>query len=175
MSKHIKLAFAIFIIFVGFLGSLYQNNQKTLAAIKTPVALASVPTNNTDFPKRIEIPDLGINISIKYSKIVNGYWEVFDHEAGYGEGSGLPGQPGNQVIFAHKRVGLFLPLLNAQKDMLVSIYGQNKKYDYKITEIKKVNPLDISVVAPTKDETLTLYTCTGIFDQYRLVVVAKRV
>lgn len=41
-------------------------------------------------------------------------------------------------------------------------------------DTKEVLPESVEVVAPTTDETLTLYTCTGFADQKRLIVTAKR-
>ena len=42
-------------------------------------------------------------------------------------------------------------------------------------EIKLAYPNEVEVIAPTEDETLTLYTCSGFNDEKRLVVVGKRI
>ncbi len=123
--------------------------------------------------ERITIPDVSIDIPVSRSRIVNGYWEVFEDRAGWGEGSGYPGEPGNQVIFAHVREGLFLPLKEVEVGMQVYILTENEWYDYEIHEIQEVTPNQIEVIAPTEDETLTLYTCSGYDDSKRLIVSAK--
>ena len=126
-------------------------------------------------PVRILIPDVGIDLPVKDAKVVNGYWEVFPSGAGWGEGSGYPGEKGNQVIFAHARVGMFLPLKNVKDGEDVFVFTSDKWYRYKIDNIQDVLPTQTEVIAPTRDETLTLYTCTGFADSKRLIVTAKRV
>lgn len=128
-----------------------------------------------DTPQRVIIPDLKIDLVVKTSRIIKGYWEVFANSAGWGEGSGLPGKPGNQVIFAHARVGLFLPLKEVKVGMKVYVLTDNEWFSYEIREIKEVLPNQIEVIAPTEDETLTLYTCSGFADEKRLIAIAKRV
>lgn len=125
-------------------------------------------------PQRILIPELSIDLSVKNSGLVNGYWQVFGDAAGWGEGSGLPGEPGNQVIFAHARRGLFLPLREVKIGTKVYVLSREKWYQYEVKEIKQVLPTQVEVIAPTQDETLTLYTCSGFTDSKRLIVVAKR-
>lgn len=125
-------------------------------------------------PIKVVIPNLGVNLDIKRSRIVNGYWEVFSDSAGWGEGSGYPGEVGNQVVFAHAREGLFLPLREVQLGTEIYIMTDDDWFDYEVQEIKEVYPNELEVIAPTEDETLTLYTCTGFNDSMRLIVVAKR-
>lgn len=126
-------------------------------------------------PLRVIIPTAGIDLPVKRAEIIRGYWEVFPDTAAWGAGSGYPGEAGNQVVFAHAREGLFLPLKDVRIDDKVYIFTKDGWFDYKITEIKDVYPNQIEVVAPTDDETLTLYTCTGYQDSKRLIVTAKRV
>lgn len=130
--------------------------------------LQSVPS-----PKRILIPDLNIDLEIGVAKIVSGYWEVFEDKAGWGEGSGYPGQTGNQVIFAHAKEGLFQPLRLIEANTLIYILTNNEWFTYKVREIKEVYPNQVEVIVPTEDEILTLYTCSGYKDSKRLIVIAK--
>lgn len=126
-------------------------------------------------PDRITVPSLGIDLPVKSSQIVNGYWEVFTDTAGWGVGSAFPEDTGNQVIFAHAREGLFLPLKNAMKGQTIYVFAKDKFYRYEISVIKEVLPSQTDVIAPTTEAVLTLYTCTGFADSKRLIVSAKRV
>jgi len=126
-------------------------------------------------PQRIVMPELSVDLEVREAKIIKGYWQVFPDSAAWGEGSGYPGKPGNQVIFAHAREGLFLPLKDVKNGMKVYVLTEGSWYGYEIKEIKDVYPNQIEVIAPTEDETLTLYTCTGFQDSKRLIVVAKRI
>ena len=148
----------------------------------------------TDLPNRILVPELSIDLPVEEAKIIQGYWEVFEDKAGWGAGSGLPGNAGNQVIFAHARDGLFLPLKEVSAGMRIYVLTDGEKdiptleqdtpeesqsnpdwFAYEIVEIKEVFPNQIEVIEPTEDETLTLYTCSGFNDSKRLIVVAKRI
>lgn len=126
-------------------------------------------------PVKITIPVLSIDLPVKKAKIVNGYWELFDDAAGWGEGSAYPDEAGNQVVFAHAREGLFLPLKKIKKGQKIVIYTKDKWYEYNVEEIKEVLPNQVEVIAPTADEQLTLFTCSGFSDNKRLIIVAKRV
>lgn len=152
-------------------------------------------------PRRVIVPGLSIDLKVRRARVVNDYWEVFPDMAGWGEGSGVPGESGNQVIFAHAREGLFLPLSDVKKGMRVyvltestlnlstlpeelaeafrketgeEVLRRSNWYGYEVVEIKEVYPYETEVIEPTQDETLTLYTCSGFSDSKRLIVVAKR-
>ena len=123
--------------------------------------------------ERITIPGVSIDLPVSSSKVINGYWEVFEDRAGWGEGSGYPGELGNQVIFAHAREGLFLPLKDVELGMPIYVLAEGGWFDYEIKEVREVTPDQIEVIAPTDDEILTLYTCSGYDDSKRLIVTAK--
>lgn len=124
-------------------------------------------------PVRIMIPSVQIDLPVKEAKIVNGYWEVFPTGAGFGLGSAYPDEIGNTVIFAHARKGMFLPLKEVKVKDNIYVFTKDKWYGYKVEEIKEVLPSQIEVIAPTKNRTLTLFTCTGFADSKRLIVMAK--
>ncbi len=126
-------------------------------------------------PLRVIIPSVSIDNNIRGSKVIRGRWEVFDDSASFGIGSALPGEIGNAVIFAHARVGYFLPLRQVSTGDKVYVLTKGAWFSYEVKEIKEVLPTNVSVIAPTQDETLTLYTCSGFADSKRLIVVAKRV
>ena len=132
--------------------------------------LGSQITNNN--PVRILIPKADIDLSVVNAKIINGYWELSETTASYGLGSGIPGQKGNIVVFAHARQGLFYNLKDVKLNDTIYIFTKDKWYRYKVNKITAVYPNQTDVIQPTKNETLTLYTCTGFDDQKRLIVQA---
>src|SRR3989304_6118979 len=161
------------------------------------VGFENFEADDAKLPKRIIIPELSIDLSVKKAQIKGGYWEVFSDAAGWGEGSGLPDEAGNQVIFAHARKNLFLPLREVKAGTRIYVMNesqlslstlpsevasafQNKGaenirtsswYSYEVVDIKEVYPNQTEVIEPTDDETLTLYTCSGFADSKRLIVV----
>ena len=123
-------------------------------------------------PVRILIPSASIDLPIVKAPVVNGYWELSENSASYGLGSGVPGQNGNTVIFAHARTGLFYNLKDVKVKDIVYVFSKNKWFRYRVNKITAVYPNDTTVIQPTKNQTLTLYTCTGFDDEKRLIVTA---
>lgn len=121
---------------------------------------------------RIIIPRININLPIVEAPVVDGYWQLSENFASHGQGSANPGEKGNTVIFAHARVNLFYNLRDAQKEDLIYIFTKDKWRAYKVQEITTVFPSQVEVIKPTSNETLTLYTCSGFYDEKRLIVRA---
>ncbi|MBI2611215.1 sortase [Candidatus Gottesmanbacteria bacterium] len=160
-----------------------QSSPKTTQLIKAatlsqdePIKIDGSLVRNIVYkepPLRIVIPDLAIDLPIVMAKIINGYWELSETTASHGMGSANPGEIGNTVIFAHAREGLFLPLRNIKKDQSIYVLTPNNWLRYKVEEIKEVTSDKIEVIAPSQDERLTLFTCSGFLDSKRLIVVAR--
>jgi LPXTG-site transpeptidase (sortase) family protein len=126
-------------------------------------------------PTRVIIPGVGIDVGIRPARVVAGKWEVFEDSGSYGLGSGNPGQIGNMVLFAHARKDYFLNLRDVKVGASIYVFTDSMWYHYKVSETHEVSPTDISVIKPTEDETLTLYTCSGFADSKRMIVAAKLV
>ena len=126
-------------------------------------------------PKKTVIPSLQIDIPVIDAEIIDGYWETASNSASFGLGSAYPEDVGNTVIFAHAKEGLFGNLRNVKAGDNIYILTDSDWYPYQVEEVKTVLPDQVEVVSPTGDRRLTLYTCTGYQDFYRLVVVAKPV
>jgi LPXTG-site transpeptidase (sortase) family protein len=175
LSLGVSLMLLGLLLFIGRI-----NTKETLSSSfqNEPVTINDINLDSQeegDEPKRIIIPSVEIDLPVNKSKIIDGYWEVFENSAGWGEGSGFPDQLGNQVIFAHAKENLFLPLQSIKVDDKIYILTQENHYSYQVKEIKEVYPNQTEVIASTEDETLTLYTCSGYSDSKRLIIVAKRI
>ncbi|HSX48194.1 MAG TPA: class D sortase [Candidatus Nanoarchaeia archaeon] len=95
-----------------------------------------------------------------------------------------PGQPGNSVIVGHssndwwepgnyKFVFVLLDKLAVGDEFQVDYQG--KQLNYKISEVKIVEPTDLTVLAQTSDPTMTLITCTPPGTSWkRLIIKAKQ-
>jgi len=179
--EKVKLGLAL--IFLGLIlvlggGNYLKQSASSDTFAKEPVKVEGFAENSSESekaPQRIIIPEAKIDLEVKQAKNVNGYWEVFPDSAGWGEGSGLPGETGNQVIFAHARRGLFASLRDVRVGTRIYVIAKNNWYLYEAKEVKEVFPNQVEVIAPTSDESLTLYTCSGFADSKRFIVVAKRV
>lgn len=169
------VAISVF-FFVSAYFSLANSREVDAAEPVAATGFHQISEVNADLvPTRIRIPKLKIDIPVQEAALVNGYWETFDDRAGWGVGSALPGQPGNEVIFAHARENLFLPIRWIRKGTEITVTNGHGEYIYEVVSTKTVKPSDTNVIAPTDDETLTLYTCSGFADSRRLIVTAKRI
>lgn len=154
--------------------------KKPTISDKEPIKVSkeltkTIDTVGEEIPVRIIIPKLAIDIPVAESKVIDGYWELSDDKASFGLGSAFPGDLGNSVIFAHAREKLFGPLKRISLKDNIYILTKKHYFSYEVTEVKAVYPNQIEVVAPTQDERLTLFTCSGFLDNQRLVVIAKRI
>ena len=93
---------------------------------------------------------------------------------------GRPGQVGNTVLIGHRWIYVYngdvafehLDLVKPGDAITVMWNGQ--KYSYTVTATKIVPPSDTSIVQPTADHRLTLYTCTPMWtSKLRLAVIAE--
>jgi len=124
-------------------------------------------------PIRLLIPRLAIDLPVVEAQVVDGYWELSATSASHGLGSANPGDGGNMVIFAHARPGLFLPLRQITPGDTVYIFTAARWYSYSVVSQTEVTPDQVEVLAPTPQETLTLFTCSGFSDSRRLIVTAR--
>lgn len=172
----------VFLLLIGF-SILYLSDQNRVPNISSsfesePVKVEGFENDEHDesmLPQRIIVPKANIDLKVDSSKIVGGYWEVFEDVAGWGVGSSLPGEQGNQVIFAHASDGLFATLEEVDKGDLIYVHTQRDWYTYEIQDIFEVYPNDTDVISKGEEELLTLYTCSGYADNKRLIVKAKPV
>jgi len=132
-----------------------------------------VKSSEKQYPARIIIPSLKINLLVFSAKAEGNKWEFFENAASYLSGSGIPGQKGNVVIYSHNKRHLFGSLLRIKKGAEIKI--ENKKgesFSYEVLEAKIVSPSQIEILLPSDEPILTLYTCTGFADSKRFVVKA---
>jgi sortase A len=87
-----------------------------------------------------------------------------------------PGQPGNSVITGHRDT-FFRHIYELEKGDQLFIERGGKRFVYKVTGKKVVEPTDMSVTRPTGDAQITLITCYPIYfigpAPKRLVVFSK--
>jgi len=129
-------------------------------------------TTHERFPTRIIIPSLFIDVPIQISKVKNGFWEISETTASYGQGSAVPGENSNIVIFAHARPRLFGPLRDITFGSTVYLLTTDSWFQYRVKEIRFVTPTSVEEIKPTTTEELTIFTCSGFFDEKRMIVKA---
>ncbi len=154
-----------------------SQDPNRLSFSKYSYAQRSIPENKTklkqELPQRIIIKSLNIDIPVIPSKIEDTKWETTDQGASYLGSSPVPGETGNSIIYGHNWASLFANLIYivpGQEVQIVYEDGKTKTFVVKYTSV--VTPDTSSILAPTKDKRITLYTCTGFLDSHRFVAVA---
>ncbi|HBB02603.1 MAG: sortase [Candidatus Peregrinibacteria bacterium GW2011_GWF2_38_29] len=143
---------------------------------------------------RIIIPSINKNIpviQISDEKLIKKDFKALEADIQKGledgvinyPGTSKPGEHGNIVITGHSsyfpwQSGRFkdvFAILSEVKDKdKIAIFYNQKKYIYTVFEITEVSPKDIGPLQQTKDDILTLITCTPVgTDLRRLIVKAK--
>ncbi len=175
LLRHIS--FILIIVAIMVTAPLVSEAQTEIQEPTSNEAVAlTIPKIIDEKPLRIRIANIGINVNVEDSGIENGTWAVPEHAAGFAEGSAyLDEEHGNSVIFAHARWGLFKPLIDVKDGDTISVLGEKNMYTYKVTSIEKILPDEIDKIKSFGDHQLTLFTCEGINDEYRLLVKAKRI
>ena len=128
--------------------------------------------NSNDLPQRVIIKNLNINLPVIPAKVTNNVWETTNDGASYLKSSPIPGSNGNSVIYAHNWTNLFGNLTNAKPGETIEIEFKDKSrktFEIEYTSIVLAN--QSSILSPSKDKRITLYTCTGFLDSKRFVVV----
>ncbi len=77
---------------------------------------------------------------------------------GHLEHTAVPGDAGNIVIAGH-RDSFFRPLRDIRLADDIFVQTRDGHYHYRVTSLRVVGPREVSVIAPTSEETLTLITC----------------
>lgn len=104
--------------------------------------------------------------------MMRGFWHI--------PTTAYPGEQGNVVIIGHRfqyippAKNTFFNLDKVKIGDSIKVGSDNGDYTYIVTDIKVVDPNDISILKATNDYRLTLVTCTPLWtSKERLVVTAK--
>lgn len=137
-----------------------------------PVAAAQTPEDSVGI-SRVVVSSVGISVPVVMGYIQDDTWSIPKEAAAHLNTSALPGAKGNTVLYGHDTKEVFAKLesVGIGDQVRVELEGGGVAV-YVVTEIQEVSPTDISWVLPTESEVLTLFTCTGLFDQRRLVIRA---
>ena len=147
-----------------------------LAAPASPPSSASSPTAAAPARRgavyaKLNIPAIGLRTDVVEGASLTDYQNLLELGPAHLQGTALPGQMGNAVIFGH-RDEYGSPFLHLYR--LVpgdAIWLGNVQYD--VSAVWAVTPATLSVLDPAPDtRELTLITCTGPANSLRLIVRA---
>ena len=102
----------------------------------------------------LEIPSLKLTVPI-----FAGTGElVLNRGVGWIEGTAMPGDEGNVGLAGH-RDGYFRGLKDLKLGDTIEVQSVGRTMHYRVTELKVVDPTDVSVLDPTGNPSVTLVTC----------------
>ena len=133
----------------------------------SPIASVPIATPTPAIPDgyRIKIARLAIDLPIVEGDLERDAvrQETPENVALHLPGTAIPGDGSNTYIYAHARRGMFLNLWSAREgDEVVVVTPSGRELRYVVSEVHpRVDPTDISWVARTAGERLTLQTSTG--------------
>jgi LPXTG-site transpeptidase (sortase) family protein len=148
-----------------------------------------IPTN-TAYPRaNLSAPSVGISADIVDVYLDGQSWDVqqLGNNIGHLQGTGWFGKVGNiglagHVELADGREGIFRNLEKMAKGDPIYLKLGDLQQNYKVTEVKRANPNDLTILEPSTVDTITLITCDiGAYNLLqnsyldRIVVVAERV
>ncbi|HZE86802.1 MAG TPA: sortase [Methylomirabilota bacterium] len=148
-------------------------NRLEFTNYSAPKTKTVTTTKGASLPERISILDLKISLPVYPAQIRDNKWDTITDGASYLSSSPIPGTVGNSIMYAHDWASLFGNLVYAKPGQKVDVsYADGSHKTFVIEYTSKVNPSESSILAPSKDKRMTLYTCTGFMDSQRFVVVA---
>ncbi len=102
----------------------------------------------------LRIPATGMNVPV-FDSLSN---TALNRGAGHVSGTALPGSNGNIAIAGH-RDGFFRSLKDIEVGAEIEVTSLRGSRIFRVSELRIVDPLEVSVLDPTEDTMLTLITC----------------
>jgi LPXTG-site transpeptidase (sortase) family protein len=186
----VVIAVNLYVISVPFLPQVlfhFQQNQGKQQALEDSLKKPKAPTTTSSTsasaptpapasqPNHVVIPSMLLDQKIVedtnvYRALDKGVWRW--------PGGSTPDKGGNTVLVGHrftytKPKGVFYFMDKVHQYDTVGVIWDNKTYIYRVTGTQVVPPTQTSILDPTEESTLTMYTCTPLWlPKNRLVVTA---
>ena len=103
---------------------------------------------------RLEVPRIRLSVMLAQGDST----AVLRRAVGHLNETPLPGESGN-VVFAGHRDTYFRPLRNIRVGDVITIETVDRSYDYEVEWFRVMPPDNVSVLAPSESNELTLITC----------------
>jgi sortase A len=136
------------------------------------LATIPLPTPGPEQAIRLQIPAINIDAPI----VQGDGWEQLKKGIGQHAGSADPGKTGNMILSAHNDIfgEIFRNLDQLKNGDQVLVFTNTRTYTYLVVDSKIVEPIDVEVMAPTSQATLTLISCYPyLVDNKRIVVITR--
>ncbi len=146
---------------------IYSNSHKDLSQnyVQAP---PDPPT-----PVRFIIKNLDIDLPIFETEIVDGVWEDSENGVSYLQGSPLPGDVGNSIMYGHNWANILGGLKNIKSgDQIEIVLSNGEVRIFNFRDMFDVTVDQTHILSESDYPKLTIYTCDSFLDAKRLVVTA---
>lgn len=159
----IALFFAvIFSFYPFFLNNLNNQKNKKIEAVK------NLNINN---PIIFEIPQFGISLPIRKATVLANDWQIYNNAVSWLNGSGNLAK-GNIILYGHNTQSLFGNITELKKGDLIILKNNLQEKKYQVIDSFETDKKNVQVLK-SKEDRLTMYTCSGWFDSNRFFVIGK--
>lgn len=177
MLKDIRLlCFIVGIVLIFYsLFSLWKRNDPSRLQFNAENLISeTMPQNGEKIATGIVIESIGVSLPVIPARKNGNLWETTPNGVSHLVSSPTPGEAGNSIMYGHNWGSILKNLYKAKKgDKIVIYFSDGSKSEFEINALVEVSPDEASLLAPTARPILTLYTCSGLFDQKRLVATAS--
>lgn len=171
LSKFFSIFGLICIITAGVL--FWQRNNPNRLVFKNPPSSVKVKGTRQSAPSRLIIREANIDLAIFPAKIRRQKWDLTADGASWLDISSIPGEAGNSIIYGHNWTNILGNLTSVKPGQQVKIiFKDGSEKIFTVESTATVSPDNVTVLNQTKDRRITIYTCTGLFDNKRFIVVA---
>ena len=171
MSKLLKAFGIVCIILAGVL-FWQRNNPKRVTFLSAQIEKETISGVKKNVPTRLIIKNADIDLEIFSAKINGQRWETTTLGVSWLDISPIPGEKGNSIIYGHNWTNLLGNLIKVQPGNEIEIvYKDGSSKYFTVENTAKVSAKNVSVLNQTTGQKITIYTCVGLFDENRLVVV----
>lgn len=173
LLSNLIIFLGLFIVLITSFFIVQRNNPKRLQFENTP-ELSGQNENKGILPERIEIAELGISLPVIPASHDGKNWETTQKGVSFLTSSSLPGESGNSIFYGHNWGSILGNLKQAKPGQKIKVSLTNDKFEiFTIKTIQEVSPKNTSILKQTENPKITIYTCSGLFDQKRFVVTAN--
>lgn len=168
------LLFVGFLIITSSLIILLQRNDSSRLQFDNAQVIQNKVNQKEKTVIGIVIDDIDISLPVIPSYKKGNKWDTTPNGVSYLVSSPLPGENGNSIMYGHNWGSILGNLYKTRVGQIINIYySDGTKTQFEVEAITEVSPDDSSLLTQTEEKILTIYTCSGLFDQKRLVVTAS--
>ena len=153
----------------------YNPSRLSFVGYAPPKQTAQTRRTTQSSPNRLIIESASIDIPIMQTQTLDSL-DVSINSAVHMQQSPTPGAYGNSIVFGHNWNSILGNLTSVRPGDTITVHLDNgSREHFEVQAIDEVANDAVEVLGPTADKRLTIYTCSGLFDQNRFVVSSVKI